>query len=151
MSDATDTEFTSEEILSQAQGNATGLALASIAYMKERNLAADEYIAFVGSRFASGWEDLRGQPVREIARMAALNFVSVGGTLLSLSGDEARAEVLITGWPAKESLDELELTQRDSEPMWNILGPIMEHLGIRYAWQRQDEAVRMTFERVRTQ
>jgi hypothetical protein len=39
------------------------------------------------------------------------------------------------------------VTQADSEPLWNIFEPIMEYLGIRYSWQRQDGAVRMIFER----
>jgi hypothetical protein len=34
-----------------------------------------------------------------------------------------------------------------SEPFWDIYEPIMEHLGISYAWERQERAVRMTFER----
>ena len=37
MPDTNDAEFTTEELLSQAQGNATAFALASIAYAKEQN------------------------------------------------------------------------------------------------------------------
>jgi hypothetical protein len=32
----------------------------------------------------------------------------------------------------------------------NAFDPIMEYLSIRYAWQREGEAVRMTFEMERT-
>ena len=91
--------------------------------------------------------ELRGAPVREVARAAALNFVSVGPSLGSLSGDDERAEALIAGWPEEEQLSEMGLTPADSEPFWSIYEPIMEHLGISYAWERQEGAVRMTFER----
>ena len=108
VSDAMNTEFSSEELLSQAQGNATALALAAIAYLKDRNLPAEEFFEFVGERFAPGWEELRGRGTKDVARTAALNMVSVGGSLQSLSGDD-RAEVLIAGWPASEVLSELVL------------------------------------------
>jgi hypothetical protein len=148
MSDANEAQFTTEELLSQAQGNTTAFALAPIAYAKEHDdLVVEEYVAFVGQLFAPGWEELRGRPLRDVARTAALNLVSSGGRLSSLSGDDKRAEVLIAGWPEEEDLSSLGLTQADSEPLWNIFEPIMGHLGIRYAWERQDGVVRMTFER----
>ena len=147
MSDAANTEFTTEELLSQAQGNATAFALATIAYLKEQGLAVDDYVAFFGRRFAPGWEELRGQPVAAVARTAALNAVSVGGILRSLSGDEANAEVLIEGWPDENISGALGLERSDGEVMWDSFEPIMEHLGIRYSWGHEDGVVRLTFER----
>src|SRR5215212_10650092 len=78
MSDAANTEFTTDELLSHAQGNATAFALATIAYLKERDLAVDDYIRFFGRKFAPGWEELRTEPALAVARTAALNAVSVG-------------------------------------------------------------------------
>jgi hypothetical protein len=92
MSDANDMELTPEELLSQAQGYANAIALATIAYLKERGLAIEEYFEFVGQQFAPGWEELRGQPVADAARTATLNMVSVGGTLRSLQSNDTRAE-----------------------------------------------------------
>ena len=149
MSDAANTEFTTEELLSYAQGNATAFALATIAYLKEQGLAVDDYVRFFGRRFAPGWEELRGQPVADVARAAALNAVSVGGELRSLSGDEERAEVLIEGWPDEEISGVLGLERSEGEAMWDSFEPIMEHLDIGYSWQREDGAVRLTFERGR--
>jgi hypothetical protein len=147
MPDAANTEFTTEELLSQAQGNATAFALATIAYLKEQGLAVDDYVRFFGRRFAPGWEELRDQPLTAVARTAALNAVSVGGVLRSLSGDEARAEMIIGGWPDEEISDVLGLERVDGEAMWDSFEPIMEHLGIGYSWRREDGAVRLTFER----
>jgi hypothetical protein len=147
VSDAMSTEFSSEELLSQAQGNATALALGAIAYLKDQNSPADEFFKFVGERFAPGWEELRGGSTKDVAQTAALNMVSVGGSLRSLSGDDNHAEVLIAGWPANEFLSELEITQSESDSLWHVFEPIIEYLGLRYAWQRQDEAVKMPLER----
>jgi hypothetical protein len=151
MTDASNMEFTTDELLSYAQGNATAFALATIAYLKEQGLAVDDYVRFFGRRFAPGWEELRSEPVRIVAQTAALNAVSVGGTLRSLSGDEERAEVIIDGWPDEEISGTLGLSRSDGEAMWDSFEPIMEHLGIRYSWQHEEDgAVRMTFERGRT-
>jgi hypothetical protein len=151
MSDAANTDFTTEELLAQAKGNATAFILATIAYLKEKGLAVDDYVRFFGSRFAPGWEELRDQPITAVARTVALNAVSVGGALRSFSGDETRAEVILEGWPDEEISGVLGLERTDGEVMWDSFEPIMEHLGIRYSWRHEEDgAVRATLERGRT-
>ena len=147
MTDAADAQFTTEELLSSAQGNATAFVLATIAYLKEHGLTVDDYVRFFGSKFAAGWEELGDQPLA-VARTVARNAVSVGGTLRSLSGDEQRAEVIIEGWPEEELLGTLGLRREEGEAMWDSFDPIMEHIGIRYSWGHEgDRAVRLVFER----
>ena len=146
MSEAADTQFTTEELLSSAQGNATAFVLATIAYLKEHGLAVDDYVRYFGSKFAPGWEELRDQPLA-VARTVARNAVSVGGTLRSLSGDEQHAEVIIEGWPEEEISGTLGLRREEGEAMWDSFDPIMEHIGIRYSWgHEEDGAVRLTFQ-----
>ena len=150
MTDAANTRFTTDELLPYAQGNATAFVLATIAYLKEHGLAVDDYVRFFGSRFAPGWEELRNEPLTTVARTAAMNAVSVGGTLRSFSGDEERAEVIIEGWPDEEILEVLGLERGDGEAMWDSFEPIMMHLDIRYSWgHEEDGAVRIIFERGR--
>ena len=63
------------------------------------------------------------------------------------SGDEARTEVHFTGWPAAEEISNvLGLEPYDSDVMWDSFYPIMERLGIRYTWRREDGSVRLIFE-----
>lgn len=148
MTDTTDAQFTTEELLSSAQGNATAFVLSTIAYLKEQDLAVDDYVRFFGSKFAPGWEELRDQPLTAVARTVARNAVSVGGTLRSLSGDEEHAEAIIEGWPDQEISGTLGLQRVEGEAMWDSFDPIMEHIGIRYSWgHEEDGAVRLIFER----
>jgi len=146
VSDAADTPFPPEEICAQAQGNAAAWILTMIAYLKERGLAVEDCVAYHGRRFAPAWEGLRGRPVEEVAQLVALNALSVGNTLRSLSSEDGRAELLVEGWPDEELLDFLPLNRDDCDQIWNTFKPIMEHLGLRYAWQRQDDVVRITVE-----
>ena len=146
MSDAADAPFPPEEICAQSQGNAAAWILTMIAYLKERGLAVEDCVAYHGRRFAPAWEGLRGRPVEEVAQLVALNALSVGNTLRSLSSEDGRAELLVEGWPDEELLDFLPLNRDDCDQIWNTFKPIMEHLGLRYAWQRQDDVVRITVE-----
>jgi hypothetical protein len=91
MTEASNTEFTTEELLSQAWGNATAFILTTIAYLKERGLNVEDFVAYFGHQFAPGWDELHAHPVADVARTATLNAVSVGGTLGSLAGDERPA------------------------------------------------------------
>ena len=134
-------------MLSQAQAVATSWVLTTIGYLKGRGLALEEYVEYHGRLFAPGWEELRGQPVVEVAQLVALNAVSVGCTLRSLSGDDTRAEVLLAGWPDEELTSFLQLTRSDGDHIWNTYKPIMEYLDLSYAWQRQGDVVRITLER----
>jgi hypothetical protein len=148
MTEASNTEFTTEELLSAAQGNATAFVLTTIAYQKERGLDVEDFVAFFGRQFAPGWEELRGQQAVAVAQTVARNAVSVGCTLGSLSADETSAEVVVTGWPdAVEISRVLGLEPNDGDAMWDSFNPIMERLGIRYAWRREDGIVRLIFER----
>ncbi|HWI44669.1 MAG TPA: hypothetical protein VNT12_00770 [Rubrobacter sp.] len=148
MTEASNTEFTTEELFSQAKGNATAFILTTIAYLKERGLDVNDFVAFFGRQFAPGWDELRARQVAAVAQSVARNAISVGCALGSLSGDKARAEVLFTGWPdAQEISNVLGLEPYDRDAMWDSFYPIMERLGIRYAWQREDGTVRLIFER----
>ncbi len=147
MSDAADTPFPPEEICAQAQGNAAAWILTIIAYLKERGGAVEDCIAYHGRSFAPAWDWLRGRPVEEVAQLVALNALSVGATLRSISNEDGRAEVLVEGWPDEELLSFLPLDRDDCDRIWDTYQPIMEHLGLGYAWQREDAVVRITVER----
>ena len=142
-----DAPFPPEEICAQAQGNAAAWILTIIAYLKERGGAAvEDCVAYHGRSFAPAWEELRGHPVEEIAQLVALNTLSVGNTVRSLSSEDGRAEVLVEGWPDEELMSLLSLDRDDCDRIWDTYRLIMEHLGLGYAWQRQDDVVRITIE-----
>jgi hypothetical protein len=148
VSDAADAPlFPPEEICAQAQSNAAAWILTIIAYLKERGGAVEDCVAYHGRSFALAWEGLRGSPVEEVAQLVALNALSAGSTLRSLSSEEGRAELLVEGWPDEELLGFLPLDRDDCDQIWDTYRPIMEHLGLGYAWQRQDDVVRIVVER----
>ena len=148
MSDAADAPlFPPDEICAQAQSNAAAWILTMIAYLKEREGAVRDCMSYHGRSFAPAWEELRGRPVEEVAQLVALNTLSVGSTLRSLSSEEGRAEMVVEGWPDEELLGFLPLDRDECDQIWDTYRPIMEHLGLGYAWQREDDVVRIVVER----
>ncbi len=115
--------------------------------MQEQGLSGEDYAHWIGRRFAPGWERVREEGALAVARQAALSIASVGGVLLSISGDEARAEVTVGAWPAQEFLTLLDLSQTDADAAYHIFGPIAESLGLQYEWQRGADQVRLAFSR----
>ena len=134
-------EFTRDEVLEQAKANAQALALVSMGYIKEKGLPLDEFWSFVGEKFTLGWDSLQGKGARVAMRMFALNMVSVGGTLESLSGDEARAEAIIADWPSPDLLQAFGVSRGDVDRMYAVFQPIADLLGLRYEWRRQGDRV----------
>jgi hypothetical protein len=134
-------EFTNEEVLQQAKANAQALSLVTTGYFKEKGLPVDEFWSFVGEKFTLGWDPLKGKGARVAMRTFALNMVSVGGTLESLSGDEAQAEAVVSGWPSPDLLQAFGGSQSDIDRMYAVFGPIAELLGLQYEWRRQGDRV----------
>jgi hypothetical protein len=76
--------------------------------------------------------------------MFALNMVSVGGTLESPSGDEARAEAVIAGWPSPDLQEAFGVGQEDVDRMYAVFDPIADVLELKYAWRREGDRVALT-------
>jgi hypothetical protein len=140
-------DFTPEQLLRQAQGNATGTVLITIAYLKERGLPVEDWVAFIGQQFARGWGDPQGRGAADVARIAALNVVSVGGELVALSGDDTRAEAVVSGWPPAAMLELAGISRDDADAFNDAFGPIAAHLGLRFAWRREGDRVVLAFAR----
>jgi hypothetical protein len=134
-------EFTTDEVLQQAKMNAQALFLVAIGYMKEKGLSLDEFWSFLGDKFTLGWDSLQGKGARVGMRMFALNMVSVGGTLKSLEGDEARAEAIITDWPSPDLMQAFGGNEGDVDRMYAVFQPIADVLGLKYEWRRQGDRV----------
>ena len=134
--------FTPEQISNQSEINVNYLCHGAVAFLKENNLPMDEFWAFVGTKFTAGWK--QGLPANTVAALAALNVVSGGGKLLSLVGNDAKAEAKVQ-WPHSDTLEFFNLSQEDSDTMFHIFGPIANSLGYKYEWQRHADEVTMIF------
>ena len=137
--------FSNEEIAFQAIGNANSLALAHIARARMRGEPPDELGHWFGSIFAPTWNEVKAFGARGAARQAALSVVSLGAELQSFSGDDQRASATITGWPNPTVSAMFDLGPTDADAIYAVFAPIAAHLELNYRWERDGDAVTMTF------
>ena len=144
---AQETEFSPDEVRERAAQNLTGTVLGTIVFLRERGIPAEEWSRFLGRRFTDGWERLRGQGARAAIDQMALNFVSTGARIESLTGDEAQSEVVASGWPPREFLDLMGVSQEEAHAFMHAARPIADYLGLRADWQVEGDRVTLRFSR----
>jgi hypothetical protein len=139
-------EFTSEQLYQQAQGNLTAFIVGTMAYLKEQGRTPEEWVTFIGKRFAPGWESDKGR-AKAAMQSVVLNLLSAGGSLHSLTGDDAQAEAVIADWPSADVLEFFGLSLEDVDPIHTIFTPIAASLNLRYEWHRAGNQVTFRFSR----
>ncbi len=139
--------FSDEELRLQAQGNGTAFSLALLRYARDHGEAPEAAARWLGTLFAPNWESLQGQGARAIAREAALNVVSRGGTLHELTGDEQQAEVTVTDAVDAEYLEAFGLKRVEADALYTVYEPIADELGYALRWERTGETITLVFRR----
>ncbi len=143
-----DLQFTPEQLLDQARGNATALTLATVAFFKMQGLALEQLVNFMGTQLARGWETMRGQGAISTMNFVALNMVSVGAKLESLNGDETHATAIISNWPPRQWLDYFGLTTKDVDAWADLFKPIAASLDLHYERSSDGEKIIYTLSRM---
>lgn len=137
-------EWTNEEILQQAQINAKYAYLGIIAYFKHSGQSLEDWATFVGDLAASGWDNYKGASALNISRAAAFNPVAMGGSLVSLEGDEKRATAVFD-FPIEQMAVSVGVSVDEFDRMLAaIYKTIFAYLGINFASKRDGE--RWTYE-----
>ncbi len=144
MTDAPSPFFTDDEINSQARGNASAMPYLMTAFALECGRTPDDAAAFAGRVFAPGWEELRGQGALAVTRIMALNLASSGDEVLSVTGDERRAEARMAGMSGEEELAFFRLSRDDVDRFVGAFVPIAAYLGLRAEWRREGDEIVLT-------
>jgi hypothetical protein len=133
--------FSPEQVAERSMLNARSLCLAPVVFAKENGLSPADFWTSIGKQYAPSWEGMESEPLIEIIKEIAFNTISVGATLLSLSGDESKAEAVFGEWPSTSALSFFSITQAEADETWGVFGPIVESLGWKYQWQREGDKV----------
>lgn len=144
---AQDPGFTAEEVCEQAKGNTRAALLALLAYARNQGHPLADAARFAGRLFAPGWDAEQGKGALVAARWAALNMASGGAEVRRLTGNVARAEATVAGWPTEEELAFFSLTREEADTAYAVFAPIAERLGLRFTSRREGDAVTLVFER----
>ena len=143
--DESKVSFPTDEVLERAFGNINALILITMTYFKEQGQSPRDWIAFVGQRFAPGWEDRRDMGAKEVARQAALNTATGGADLRSLSGDAHRGEAVVTYKLSDEMIQAFGTSQDEADAFLDVFSPIAQQLGMTFSRERQGDEVTLIF------
>lgn len=136
--------FTPEEIASMSMGNAEGLFLSTISYMKSQGYDLEKWLQYVGNQYAASWDNLEDKGAAAVARAAALNWISCGAELVSSSGDENSAEAILK-WPSDDSAKFFGVSKSDAHQVNNVFIPIAEKAGTRFSWESDGDLFTLRF------
>jgi hypothetical protein len=132
-------EWTDEQMLAQARLNALGIVSTTMVYVKQSGKRLEYWAQSVGRQFAPGWDGLKGGSALDIAKAATFNLVSLGGTLVSLEGDEKQATAVFD-YPIEETVNWYGVSVED----WDVFltsahKSIFAYLDIGFSSQRDGE------------
>lgn len=133
--------FTNDELQQQAQGNALVMLLATIAYFKQVGSPFSDWVRFASEKLTPGWREAADFDALQLGRVWALNFVSVGATVVSLDGDARRAEGVITNWPGDDDLSAFGLSREDVDAFLEIGIPLIASVGANLTWSRSGDRI----------
>jgi hypothetical protein len=132
-------QYSLEELLVGAQDNFSAVILVTMAYLKKYGLQPSDYLHFVGEAFADKWS--KGIDAKQMAEGSAVNWVSVGGKVVELGGDETRSTLVLCGWPSKELLEDYGAKVEEADAAFEIMRPIANRMGFEYEWKREGKRV----------
>jgi hypothetical protein len=107
--------FTYEQIRHQAQENSLAFLLASVVYFKEQGSSPHQFITVVGNTLAPRWKDLKGHGAEVVMDTLALHIVSLGGTLVGKTGNDALAYATFAHVPSSDVLKFFDLTRNEAD------------------------------------
>ena len=135
-------DYSAEELLEQAQGNAGALLAATVAFLGEQGVDLDTWVQTLGRRFARAWGEAQPWDADEFLDAMLTNFRSLGATVVSADLRPERAEAVTTGFPHPEHCAlfgvDRALVARFNDATHEIAG----ERGLAWRWELEGERTR---------
>jgi hypothetical protein len=145
----TDLDFTPDEILEQARGDSAAVWHMAARWARERDGSVDGWASFVGKEFAPTWDEMgENASTLDVARQVALIMAGQADMKpIELSGDDARAEVIVEG-PAPDYLKASGTSVAEIDRTHELVfGAIAERRGMTLDCRRDQVGLHLVFAR----
>ena len=136
-------DYTAEELLEQAQGNAQGTVIVTVAYLQAKGLSVDDWADGVGRIFVRGWDTSRAWDAAEFLDAMLTNFQATGAEVVSTQFDPDRSEATISGWPDPDLCAVFGVDPSLAARFHGVAAPIAAALGLSWEWHRDGEETRL--------
>lgn len=147
MSEIGQLEFAEADITRQALVHSSALTYLMVSYARECGHSPEHVAEFAGRVFTKGWARHVDQDALGIIRSIALIIVSIGGEVVSITGDSLEAEVRACGVVTEEEARFFGITRDEADRFCNVFVPMAASLGYVFTWRRDDHDLVYTVRR----
>ena len=137
-------DYTGDELLEQAQGNAQAALIATVAFLQARSIPIAEWAAALGASFALEWGEPEPWAPDEFLDAMLTNYRSLGATVNRADLGQERAEAEMTGFPDPEQCARFGVAVAEVARFHDTAAAIAEVRGLRWRWSLDDDATGKT-------
>ena len=137
-------DYSSDELLEQAQANAQAALIATAAFLFERGIPLDDWTAALGHRFTTSWDEPEPWAADEFLDAMLANYRSLGATVLSADLNPDLAEAVIAGFPDPDRCAQFEVDVAAVARFHDATAPIAAARALRWSWTLEDPATAQT-------
>lgn len=137
-------DYSGDELLEQAQGNAQAALIATVAFLRAREIAVEEWAAALGVSFALEWGEPEPWAPDEFLDAMLTNYRSLGATVSRADLGQERAEAEITGFPDPEQCERFGVAVAEVARFHDTAVAIAQERGLRWTWSLDDPATART-------
>ncbi len=137
-------DYTGDELLEQAQGNAQAALIATVAFLRSRAISVDDWTGALGASFALEWGEPEPWAPDEFLDAMLTNYRSLGATVARADLGRVRAEAEITGFPDPEQCEHFGVPVAEVARFHDTAAAIATARGLRWTWYVDDIATAKT-------
>ncbi|MBI3287664.1 MAG: hypothetical protein HYZ68_06415 [Chloroflexi bacterium] len=138
-------EYSPEELLDQLRRHYAHLLFTTLAFLRERGVDPQEWMAHWGQASVSSWAFIQGDGPDTMMYWLLLNLAAGGARVRQVSITPRRAEALVSDWPGGDPGRALRKAIPPSEldGLYDRFRPVAATLGLTFEHRPQGDAVRL--------
>jgi hypothetical protein len=131
-------DYSSDELLEQAQGNAQAALIATVAFLRSQELSVDAWAASLGESFSAEWGESGDWTAEEFLDAMLTNYRSLGAEVASFDFSPERAEAVIVGFPVPEQCERFGVGIDEVARFHSSADAIAAACGVTWTWTLED-------------
>lgn len=138
---------TTEELLEQSQANAQAILLATLAFLRSREISLASWAAAVGETLNRAWDEPEPWEAGEFLDAMLTNFRSLGATVVSADFGEDQATATLADFPDLDLCDVLGVEPAVAAHIYDLAAPIASARGLQWTWTHTGDQVQIAVRR----
>jgi hypothetical protein len=141
-------DYTTEELLEQAQANAQAAIMATALFLHQQGIALSEWATALGETFSLAWDAPRPWEAGEFLDAMLTNLRALGADVVASEFGIDRAEAVTTGFPDLALCELFGIDPALVLAFNDSAGKLAADRGLTWEWTREGDSVRYTIRRV---